>query len=245
MNAFEVKLAELVRAHPHLYDRSRRDFKDVQVFANSWREIATELGGDDPIECKTAWSNLRKKFSKARRRMICKSGDEASQDQTPKLYKELSWLNRFVHHRQIPTETGMTLSEKVDTSDPSLDTAMSIKLEQPDGEKEPFQIVCVEAFDSQIRVAKSPSCSSTAESSTSTLRPAQKKKKRRWNTFNLDTAKILCELDKRKADAHDRYAQTIADFMRGLSKRRCAHFRKRINDIMFEMEMEQLQDSGL
>ncbi|XP_007259095.3 uncharacterized protein LOC103030825 [Astyanax mexicanus] len=265
MNAFERKLAELVRSYPHLYDRSRREFRDVHVFADSWREIANKLGGDDPVECKVTWSNLRKKFSKARKRMICRSGGRAK-DQTPKRYKELSWLNQFVHHRHIPTDPAITLTgppitltgppitltgppitlanrvceSLVETTDPSFDTSMNVKLEQPEDEREPFDIVCIE---------DSPSCSSTAESSSSMLLPSHENRTRRRSTTDSEIAKMFCELERFKApdsaDAHDRYVQTIADFMRGLSRIRCAHFKKRVNDIMYEMELEQLHESGL
>lgn len=43
-------------------------------------------------------------------------------------------------------------------------------------------------------------------------------------------------------DAYDRYTQTVADFMRGLSRRRCVVFKKRLNDLMYEMDLEELDD---
>ena len=43
-------------------------------------------------------------------------------------------------------------------------------------------------------------------------------------------------------DACDRYTQTVADFMRGLSRRRCVVFKKRLNDLMYEMDLEELDD---
>lgn len=35
----DVLLISIVRGYPHLYDRKKKDFRDVQMKENSWKEI--------------------------------------------------------------------------------------------------------------------------------------------------------------------------------------------------------------
>ena len=66
------------------------------------------------------------------------------------------------------------------------------------------------------------------------------------NTDIADGVKRLDVLEnpteRPNQDACDRYTQTVADFMRGLSRRRCVVFKKRLNDLMYEMDLEELDD---
>lgn len=100
MNTLECRIAKLVQMYPHLYDHSRRGFKDSENAFNSWKEIAMMLGVDDPELCKAMWRNIRDKFTKAMKRMKGKSGDEAASTKVPRLFLEMSWLKPFVQHRQ-------------------------------------------------------------------------------------------------------------------------------------------------
>lgn len=122
--------------------------------------------------------------------------------------------------------------------------------------QESYSIICKEEFDASFPIAhsefpatQSPSCSSVEELESSALFPTLPKRKRqRDSPEDSDFGPIFSELDKRRrtdSDAHDRYAQTIADFMHGLSRRHCAVFKKRVSDLMYEMEMEQLDKDGL
>jgi len=40
----DAKLCELVSSYPQLYDLSHKDFKDIILKDNIWKEIATSLG---------------------------------------------------------------------------------------------------------------------------------------------------------------------------------------------------------
>jgi len=40
----DAKLCELVTSYPQLYDLSHKDFKDIILKDNIWKEIATSLG---------------------------------------------------------------------------------------------------------------------------------------------------------------------------------------------------------
>lgn len=56
-------LIELVKGHPHLYDKKHRGFKDINLKNASWAEIssATNL----PAEyCMNRWSRLRERYAK-------------------------------------------------------------------------------------------------------------------------------------------------------------------------------------
>ncbi|NP_001315046.1 MADF domain-containing protein [Danio rerio] len=97
MNTPERRVAELVKLYPHLYDHSLRDFKVPEKVFNSWKEIATKLGIDNPETCKSTWRNIRDKFSKAMKRMLRKGGDEDAR--VPRLFVELKWLRPFVRLR--------------------------------------------------------------------------------------------------------------------------------------------------
>uniref|UniRef100_A0A672GQ95 MADF domain-containing protein n=1 Tax=Salarias fasciatus TaxID=181472 RepID=A0A672GQ95_SALFA len=99
-------LADLIREHPHLYDPTRRDYKDSTKGQRSWREIAEAMGKPEE-EVKQKWKNLRDKFYKAKKRLRY----------VPVLYSELAWLSAYVRPRlergakepdevQTPTEIG-------------------------------------------------------------------------------------------------------------------------------------------
>ncbi|XP_062849452.1 uncharacterized protein LOC134311730 [Trichomycterus rosablanca] len=240
MNSLEEKVAELVRAYPHLYDRSSRDFRDGQICANAWCEIAVKVE-EEPEYCKSVWRNLRDKFTKAKKRLLSKSGD-GEKHQVPTLYKQLSWLNPFVQIRN--TENCISYYNN-NNNKPAIDSV-----------EESYSIICKEEFDSSFPIThsefpatQSPSCSSVEELESSTLfTTLPKRKRQRDSPEDSEFGQIFSELDKRRrldSDVHDRYAQTIADFMRGLSRRHCAVFKKRVSDIMYETEIEQLDKAGL
>ncbi|XP_056625487.1 uncharacterized protein LOC130437864 [Triplophysa dalaica] len=111
MNAFECRVAALVRLCPHLYDRARRDFTDPEEAFNSWKDIAAKVGVDDPKTCKATWKNTRDKLVKAMKRMEAKSGDGVLSNKASKLVLEMSWLKPFIQHGQTLSHT--TSSEKM------------------------------------------------------------------------------------------------------------------------------------
>ncbi|KAJ8277494.1 hypothetical protein GJAV_G00075770 [Gymnothorax javanicus] len=98
MNDFEERLAEIVKGHVHLYDRSRRDYDYFKKAAISWKEIARKLG-KDPRSCKVAWRNLRDKFVKTKKKLKRDSRLSGGAQVTPKLCLQLSWMDSYVRHR--------------------------------------------------------------------------------------------------------------------------------------------------
>ncbi|XP_013857299.1 uncharacterized protein LOC106513155 [Austrofundulus limnaeus] len=105
MDPTEMKLAELVRKHPNLYDQSRRDYKDNLRGHLSWREIAGVMEMSEG-EVRMMWRNLRDKFCKAKKRVAKRSflhvEDSAGnpvEKPIPKLYCQLAWLGAHVQPR--------------------------------------------------------------------------------------------------------------------------------------------------
>ncbi|XP_074522216.1 uncharacterized protein LOC141787593 [Halichoeres trimaculatus] len=104
MNAMEKKLADLIREHPNLYDKSRRDYKDSLKGHVSWKEIADNMGKSEE-EVKLKWKNLRDKFCKAKKRMAKRSFPALTDEENPAdrpvpaLYHQLGWLSAYVKPR--------------------------------------------------------------------------------------------------------------------------------------------------
>lgn len=104
MNTFEKKLADMIHEHPHLYDQSRRDYKDNLKTHMSWKEIALAMGMSEEA-VKLKWKNLRDKFCKAKKRMAKRNPLPLTDDENPAerpvpvLYNQLVWLTAYVKPR--------------------------------------------------------------------------------------------------------------------------------------------------
>lgn len=94
MNHFEKIVADQVRRHRYLYDRSMRDNTDVQIINNAWKDIAAATGTDE-ADCRKAWKNLRDKFVRIKKRVYTGSIDPSPYT----IMTELGWLCQFVKHR--------------------------------------------------------------------------------------------------------------------------------------------------
>uniref|UniRef100_A0A1A8DXG0 Transcription factor Adf-1 n=1 Tax=Nothobranchius kadleci TaxID=1051664 RepID=A0A1A8DXG0_NOTKA len=120
MNATELKLAELIREHPNLYDHSRLDYKESFKGHLSWNEIAVAMEKSDE-EVTLIWKNLRDKFSKAKKRLVKRTShrpnDNGSQVENlvPELFHQMAWLSAFVQHRverNVPEPEKTSVAEK-------------------------------------------------------------------------------------------------------------------------------------
>ncbi|XP_051569871.1 transcription factor Adf-1-like [Myxocyprinus asiaticus] len=260
MNTLETRVAELVQTYPHLYDRSRRDFRDSGMSWNSWKEIAVKLGVDDPKLCRATWKNIRDKFGKAMKRMKCKNADEASSTKVPRLFLEMSWLKPYVRHRQ--TVSSMASDKKVQTDTPSKEmvgdvlsscTAPSAcpssgATSDSDTEEQRSSMFLdgfgevLERSSTARKAARSYEIMSTLSS---TPEPPNRRKRKRDNADETDIKQVLAFLEKDKSDSFDRHAQIVADFMRKLPPRHCAVFKKRLQDVMFDIEMQVLEEQGI
>ena len=71
----EEKLCESIRKCPVLYDKSEALYKDRNVVANAWKEVAKECGIETPAHAKKRFENLKKRLSKRRRKAKGSSGN--------------------------------------------------------------------------------------------------------------------------------------------------------------------------
>ncbi|XP_051988345.1 uncharacterized protein LOC127647871 [Xyrauchen texanus] len=259
MNTLEIRVAELVQTYPHLYDRSRRDFRDSGMSWNSWKEIAVKLGVDDPKLCRATWKNIRDKFGKAMKRMQCKNAGEVSSTKVPRLFLEMSWLKPYVRHRQ--TVSNMASDKKVQTDMPSKElgdvlspcTAPSAgpssgATSDSDAEEQRSSMFLddfgeiLERSSTAHKAARSSEIISTLSS---TPEPPNRRKRKRGKAGETDIKQVLAFLEKDKSDSFDRHAQIVADFMRKLPPRHCAIFKKQLQDVMFDIEMQVLEEQGI
>ncbi|KAK2908871.1 hypothetical protein Q8A67_004708 [Cirrhinus molitorella] len=190
-----------------------------------------------------------------------KSGDEATSTKVPRLFLEMSWLRPFVRHRQ--TVSNMPSFEKVGSDDslqmvvaeelsPSTAPPSSSTGSTSDSEEdEQSSTISLDDFGSSVLPRSSTPCKAATNSvmqpSLSSPPPVPcNKRKRKRDSADDGIGQLLSFLEKDKTDSFDRYAQIVADFMRKLPPRHCAIFKKRIQDIMFDTEMQLLdeQDNG-
>ncbi|KAM8740061.1 uncharacterized protein AB9X84_020054 isoform 1-T1 [Acanthopagrus schlegelii] len=97
MDSVQRKVAAQVRLHKHLYDSSMREHKDSEMIANSWREIADNLGEEEAF-CRRLWKNIRDRYVKAKKRSHMKCSVLGGV--APPILLELGWLAQFTRHRE-------------------------------------------------------------------------------------------------------------------------------------------------
>lgn len=248
MNTPERRVAELVKLYPHLYDHSLRDFKVPEKVFNSWKEIATKLGIDNPETCKSTWRNIRDKFSKAMKRMLRKGGDEDAR--VPRLFVELKWLRPFVRLRantvsDTPCFEFEIQNEETPKNMVAEESSSSSGCTNESDVEGRCSAASLDAFGTSAlhRLSSTP-----CEAVTSTIaQPSPSSAPSSWRKRRRDSAGDgIGQQEKHETDSFDRHAQIVADFMRKLPPRHCAIFKKRLQDVMFEMEMQLLdeQDRG-
>ncbi|KAM4618365.1 uncharacterized protein ACJ7VT_007767 [Polymixia lowei] len=130
MNSFEEKLSERVRLYPHLFDSSRRDYKDAQKSVTSWTEIA-EAVGCSREEAKRGWNRLRDKFSKAKKRMLNgkKSGAGRGEKTVPALCP--SAKHRRTTTTDVPEDEEGTVDESSASSPVQVSSSSSAAPTEP------------------------------------------------------------------------------------------------------------------
>ncbi len=74
---FEERLCEEIRSYQHLSNPSLKDYKDIHMASNSWREVA-ETHGRDESACWQKWKYLQDRYVKAKRKMKGQSCDAAA-----------------------------------------------------------------------------------------------------------------------------------------------------------------------
>lgn len=114
-------------------------------------------------------------------------------------------------------------------------------------EEEQCSAISLDDFGTSVLQRSSTPCkaatNSTVQSTPSSLPsvPCSKRKRRR-DSADDGIGELLTFLEKDKTDSFDRHAQIVADFMRKLPTRHCAIFKKRLQDVMFDIEMQLLEE---
>ncbi len=60
----DERLCEEVRKYPHLYNSCMKEYKDIYMGFNSWREIAQTLGKDEAY-CRQRWKYICDRYVRA------------------------------------------------------------------------------------------------------------------------------------------------------------------------------------
>lgn len=98
-------LIELVQQYCFLYDKTRKDFKDVQKKQNAWQEIAETLNCEVE-EVKTRWRTLRERYVRESRIHETNTRSGQSQEDPGMLwewYSNLSFLSKHIKPRKTTT----------------------------------------------------------------------------------------------------------------------------------------------
>ncbi|KAG7250893.1 hypothetical protein CRUP_015917 [Coryphaenoides rupestris] len=239
MDDFDERLAEEVRKHRRLYDNACPSRKNSKATTATWRTIGGALG-EDPALCMRRWKALRDKFVRLKKRIKAKPpshgshGHQQQQQQQPHgsgsgselpgaegvvgchhvIHDKLSWLNDHVTHRSATIKKERSRRPKRSGENHlSHDPGAVTDMDQSSEALPMSEAEC----DGELDGCKPPATHHGRRKAT-------------------DNATESAE------DAYDRYTQTVADFMRGLSRRRCVVFKKRLNDLMYEMDLEELDD---
>ncbi|KAJ3606984.1 hypothetical protein NHX12_026499 [Muraenolepis orangiensis] len=240
MDEFDERLAAEVRKHRRLYDNACPSRKNSKATTVTWRGIGDALD-EDPSMCMRRWKALRDKFVRLKKRLrTTKGGPPAGGPEAADaavavhvIHNKLSWLNEHVTHRAITNPSEAKRRPKPEDDHHLHDSGAVTDMEQ----------------SSEAMPIEAEECDQLDESSPPTrgFKRQLTRKRKTVRTDNTADDVKRSEPDPhterpKPGDACDRYTQTVADFMRGLSRRRCVIFKKRLNDLMYEMDLEELDD---
>lgn len=109
MDSFEDQLFEVVKKYENLYNTSCKEYKDMPMANNLWKEVARTFCTEESI-CRKRVRHLRDKFALAKRRVQQKkSGDPGGTKSKPAMCTSLQWHDANIKHRE--TTTSVTVSQ--------------------------------------------------------------------------------------------------------------------------------------
>ncbi|XP_065065919.1 uncharacterized protein LOC135691859 [Rhopilema esculentum] len=217
MDLFEAKLIEEVQKHPHLYDSSSKEYRDAVKIQNSWEKISRNLNVTVEIVRKK-WKYLRECYVKSRK-ISMGNWEDGRLSKANKYVAMLTWLAPFVKHRPIE----ITMPSNMDT-------------------------VSLESHDDEMAIRHSPapigiSASPTTSGSSSVMTYTQNiPRKRSQNQTERESHTAMAAMFGE--DEFSNFGKTVADTLRTLPKISQVLAKKRINDILFEAEMEAIRASS-
>ena len=103
----DEELSEAVRKFKCLYDKSKKGHHDKNMIKNCWRQVAETVGCKDADEAEHLFSNLKKRYNKARKAANCGTGSsrKTAENNNKKLdeLSYLSWLTPYIQLRGTRT----------------------------------------------------------------------------------------------------------------------------------------------
>ncbi|XP_050313471.1 transcription factor Adf-1-like [Anthonomus grandis grandis] len=119
---------EEVSKYPQLYDHGNKDFRNIDIQENIWKNISDAIRKDREL-CKSRWKNIRDNYLKHKRKMPTGSCTLTKQ---PKwhLYKYLGFLNTVTYERPSITNTENE-AHTSDHEDDSHDNQFLLKANSP------------------------------------------------------------------------------------------------------------------
>ncbi|XP_028680973.2 transcription factor Adf-1-like isoform X3 [Erpetoichthys calabaricus] len=243
MEQTEERLAEEVRKYAHLYDSSSQYYKDYQMVANSWSEIAANIGLDVG-ECLKKWKNVRDKYVRLRKK-ICnrRSGDPGGQ-KLPAFYVFLSWLAPHVKHKEMESN----FKDKQDGETGSCTSLSPLPQEEMSQPQEQGMLSTL----GQQSLPCVPLCrtatpelptSSSASSRSRRTNPVQRRRRHQegcgLKQEMVELKKRRLELERRLCDGNDeltRFALSMADMLRRLPEQERPHAMFEIHKLLYEKQ---------
>ncbi|XP_039616255.1 transcription factor Adf-1-like isoform X1 [Polypterus senegalus] len=241
MEQTEERLAEEVRKYAHLYDSSSQYYKDYQMVANSWCEIAANIGLDVG-ECLKKWKNVRDKYVRLRKKICNRRNGDPGGQKLPAFYVFLSWLAPHVKHKEMESnykdkrdgETGSCTSlspvPQEDMSQPQEQSVLSTPGQQ--------SLPCTPL--SRTATPELPT-SSRASSRSRRTNPVQRRRRHQegcgLKQEMVELKKRRLELERRFCDGNDeltRFALSMADMLRRLPEQERPHAMFEIHKLLYE-----------
>ncbi|CAL8316060.1 unnamed protein product [Merluccius merluccius] len=224
MDEFDERLAAEVRKHRRLYDNACPSRKNSKATMATWRAVGSAVR-EEPTACMRRWKALRDKFVRLKKRIrtrVVPPGYEGDKVVVHVIHEKLCWLNEHVTHRAVPNKAdGKRMPKREDQQHHLNDSGVTTDVDQ----------------SSEAMLPSEAECDDSDE-----CRPPKTQADKRKADGRAEDQQHQNQHQQHQGDQYDRYTQTVADFMRGLSRRRCVLFKKRLNDLMYEMDLEELDD---
>ena len=97
-NVTKENFMQEVQKYPIVYDKFRKDFKNVDMKKNAWKKIGEAFGMTD-IEAEKKYTNIRSAYGRALRKNK-KIGSGSGRNAVNSDYDYLQWLNVYIDHRE-------------------------------------------------------------------------------------------------------------------------------------------------
>ncbi|CAL8313149.1 unnamed protein product [Lota lota] len=272
MDDFDERLADEVRKHRRLYDNACPSRKNSKTTIATWKAIGNAVNEDPTVcmrrwkALRDKFVRLKKRIKTKK----VPPGYEGAKVDVHVIHEKLSWLNEHVTHRTITDKTEVQSRPKregnhlhgcgaiTDMDRPKREgnhlhgCGAITDMDRPKREGNHLH-GCGAVTDTEQSFEAMPSEAEECyelddrRPPTHVFKTQIDGKRKMDNNDIADSVKRFDVLENHverpnQEDAYDRYTQTVADFMRGLSRRRCVVFKKRLNDLMYEMDLEELDD---